>query len=518
MLKMTTAKKRIYGLITAVVFAMTLLPLSGLFDRAGAAAAGTEGTSVTFNLEGSGTKESPYLIKSKDDLTTMQKAVDASYKPEGGNKKPALEAYYKLNDDITDLGNWTPIGRDVKFTGTFDGNGHKITGITVTKLAGSGRSNDNYYGFFGRLSAGGKVKNLTIEGTANIDGGWYVGLVVGLNEGTIENCFVKGTVTAAFQYGGITGMTTGNGAAINNCYADVNSNKPKASSNFGSIAGYIAQGATLSDSCYKNYDLPALGTVVASDPKTAVALTADEVAKGKAAWILRQNQVVTDGLYWGQKLGDGKEEVPSLKSTDGDKVFRAEFLLKTTNTTVTVAEEFANKDGTFAKPEVTYDKDGQTASDKWYKEADLTNEYSFDTQVSEDITLYSGASNKDYTITLDVGDGTLPVDSGWIKGDDGKYTKTYNKETASFELPTPNAPEGQKFAGWEANGNSGEQEKVTIEKGSTGNKSYTAKYRNAEGPVITVTLGDHKWTSMSTEQNVYVKDQTAKVTVTATDA
>ncbi len=511
-LKMTTAKKRIYGLITAVVFAMTLLPLSGLFDRAGAAAAGTEDETFSFILDGKGTEEAPYIIDDKDDLENMREAIAKKHDP-GSDKTAAVSAYYKLNADITNLGSWTPIGRNVEFTGTFDGNGHKITEMNVTKVSGGQRADGYNYGLFGQIGTGGTVKNLTVEGTANINGGWFVGLIAGANKGTIQNCYVKGSVNAVYQFGGIVGA--GNSGTIKNCFADVTSTSTSSSGKFGAIAGTADN---VSDTCYVNHGDVAISVPTGDQNKNIPALTDDDVKNGKAAWILRQNQ---DGdMYWGQKLSESKEDVPSLKGTDEDRVYKAEFVLKTTTEEVTVAEEFANKDGTFAKPTVTYDKDGQTAGDKWYENLDDEDksEYSFDTLVTKDIKLYNSGSYKDYTITLNVGDGTLTAD-GWETSDDGKtYTKTYNKGTETFTLPTPTAPKDQKFAGWEDNAVTGEQATVTINKGSTGSKVYTAKYRSAIGPVITATLDGHSWSTMSTDvADVYVKNSTVTVKASVTD-
>ncbi len=510
-LKMTTAKKRIYGLITAVVFAMTLLPLGGLFDKADASAAGTSDSTFSFTLQGDGTETSPYKINTKQDLENMRDAIAKKYTPENSNgdsgKQPAVSAHYKLTADIESLTDWTPICASTDFEGTFDGNGHKISfsidGNTSDKRA-------YYLSLFGKNK--GTIKNLRVSGTI-VNGGFFVGLIAGTNgdSGTIENCYAEGSVKGAYAIGGIAGINDG---TIKNCFADVTSSG--SSSSLGAISGTSKNSIT--NSCYKDNGLPAVAAPTGDAAKTIVALSADDVKKGKAAWILRQNQDTSDSLYWGQKLSeDGKEDVPSLKGNDDDRVFKAEFLLKTTDTTVTVAEEYANNDGHFTKPKVEYDKDGQTAGDKWYTDEKLETEYNFTEKVTQDIQLYSSESLKDYTITLDVGNGTLNAE-GWTKGDgENTYTKTYNKGTETFELPTPTAPKGEKFAGWQENGNSGEQEKVTITTGSTGDKAYTAKYRNAQGPVITATLDSHVWTSMSTGENVYVNKQTVKVEATVTD-
>ena len=67
---------------------------------------------------------------------------------------------------------WTPLGNGSSFTdyftGIFNGNGHVVSGYTITP------SNNNGTGFIGVLGSGGIVKNLGVAGTINSSGS-YVG-------------------------------------------------------------------------------------------------------------------------------------------------------------------------------------------------------------------------------------------------------------------------------------------------------------------------------------------------------
>ena len=97
------------------------------------------------------------------------------------------------------------------FNGTFDGNGHVIKNIVFTGL-------DLYplMGFFGMLGPDANVKQFGIEG--DIDSCYrYPGLLTTINKGTIEKCYVKGTV-ACPSYGGL--LTGINGGTIRNCYTE----------------------------------------------------------------------------------------------------------------------------------------------------------------------------------------------------------------------------------------------------------------------------------------------------------
>ena len=111
------------------------------------------------------------------------------------------------NIDLTGK-DWTPIGTsfDNSYTGTFDGGGHTITGLTVT-------TNDEYAGLFGYLgnfgNAAGTVKNVVMDGiqiTCNHRLG-YAGGVAGFSwGGTIENCSVSGSVSGTICAGGVVGI------------------------------------------------------------------------------------------------------------------------------------------------------------------------------------------------------------------------------------------------------------------------------------------------------------------------
>ena len=99
-----------------------------------------------------------------------------------------LSGNYKLTDDIdlSDYGAWTPIGGSTAFSGTFEGNNKKITGLTVN-------TSSQYGGLFGNVS--GTVKNLNLT---NVDasGYGYVGGLVGSAENSSEivNCSANGNI------------------------------------------------------------------------------------------------------------------------------------------------------------------------------------------------------------------------------------------------------------------------------------------------------------------------------------
>ena len=150
-----------------------------------------------------------------------------------------------LTADIDLTGkDWTPIGTDYdnSYTGTFDGGGHTITGLTVT-------TNDEYAGLFGYLGNFGKagtVKNVVMDGiqiTCNHRLG-YAGGVAGYSRGTIENCSVSGSVSGTVSVGGVVGAQRD--GSITGCSSSAT---VKGTLNVGGVAGQTIFGATLT-ACY----------------------------------------------------------------------------------------------------------------------------------------------------------------------------------------------------------------------------------------------------------------------------
>ena len=129
-----------------------------------------------------------YEVYNADGLLAWNKAVL-------GN----LSLNCTLTDDINLTGKeWTPIGDyDNRYTGTFDGGNHTITGLTINQYG-------NYVGMIDFLDSGGTVQNLTLE-NVNITGGDIVGSVVGDNYGTVTACTASGNVSGTSNVGGVVG-------------------------------------------------------------------------------------------------------------------------------------------------------------------------------------------------------------------------------------------------------------------------------------------------------------------------
>ena len=90
------------------------------------------------------------------------------------------------------------------YKGTFDGRGHVIRNLTISRLERGG------VGLFGVLSKPGIVMNVSVE-NANVEGRAGAGMIVGSNVGTIYNVHASGQISGGMATGGVTG---GNGGLV----------------------------------------------------------------------------------------------------------------------------------------------------------------------------------------------------------------------------------------------------------------------------------------------------------------
>ena len=180
--------------------------------------------------------EGNYTVTSAEGLKNIAELVN------GG--KTDINITLDKNIDLTGK-EWTPIGTSSSsYTGTFDGGGHTITGLTVT-------GSDQYAGLFGYIDKVGTVKNVVLEDvqiTSDNSSG-YAGGVAGDSWGTIENCSVSGSVSGTTFAGGVVGSQWGGSITGCNSSATV-----KGEAYVGGIAGETNSGASLTG-CYATGDV-----------------------------------------------------------------------------------------------------------------------------------------------------------------------------------------------------------------------------------------------------------------------
>ena len=153
---------------------------------------------VTAMTTGNVTTADPFIISSEDDWNTLAAIV------EGG--KSFSGKHVQLNKDITIS---TMVGtQDQPFSGTFNGNGHKLTlnlGTSTEPIAEESVAPFRYIN-------GATIKDLVIDGTV-YTAGQYGSCLVGKADGTclIKNCKNVATLSSSVDGEGRHGSYVGNG-------------------------------------------------------------------------------------------------------------------------------------------------------------------------------------------------------------------------------------------------------------------------------------------------------------------
>ena len=154
-------------------------------------------------------KVDEFHIFDLEDLVAFSDSVN------DGNTYKGKTVYLDKDVDLKDVANWSPIGtKEHYFAGTFDGNGHVISNLTINEPS------MNYVGFIGYLGGGnGVITNVTFK-DADVTGREGCGVAVGCvyNYGKVSNVKVLGaSVKGLKDLGGIVGEGY---VDIENCVVD----------------------------------------------------------------------------------------------------------------------------------------------------------------------------------------------------------------------------------------------------------------------------------------------------------
>ena len=128
---------------------------------------------------------------------------------EAAQSDPSLNC--ALTADINMTGKeWTPVGMSINYSGTFDGQGHTITGLNIS-------SSSEAVALFGDIGAAGKVMNLQLK-DVTYNGSTAMGGIAHGNNGTITACSVMGTLTNTTNNGAVGGIAAINYGTITACW------------------------------------------------------------------------------------------------------------------------------------------------------------------------------------------------------------------------------------------------------------------------------------------------------------
>ena len=277
----------------------------------------------------SGAAELGYIYDSNTKTYTVYNADGLLAWNEAAQKDRSINCTLTADIDLTGK-DWTPIGTNFynSYTGTFDGGGHTIMGLTVT-------TNDQYVGLFGRLGKAGTVKNVVMDGiqiTCNHRLG-YAGGVAGFSwGGTIENCSVSGSVSGTICAGGVVGIQWE--ASITGCSSSAT---VKGMVQVGGVAGETNSGATLT-ACYATGNVTieidpinnilggglvgfnAGSSVLARYATGNVTSTGSSTGNVYIGGFLGGNYTTVTACYWKNNQERGYKTAPESTKVDGTYV------------------------------------------------------------------------------------------------------------------------------------------------------------------------------------------------------
>ena len=297
-----------------------------------------EGCTIGNWVDGGGesgeAKDLGYIYDSNTNTYTVYNADGLLAWNEAAQKDRSINCTLTADIDLTGKV-WTPIGTgyDNSYTGTFDGGGHTITGLTVT-------TNDGYAGLFGYIGDAGTVKNVVMEGvqiTCNHRLGSAGGVAGFSRGGTIENCSVSGSVSGTIRAGGVVGVQWE--ASITGCSSSAT---VKGLAYVGGVAGETNSGATMA-ACYATGNVTiemhpinnilggglvgfnAGSSVLACYATGNVTSTGSSTGKVYIGGFLGGNYATVTACYWKnnheQGIGYNKEGIaPEATKVDGTGV------------------------------------------------------------------------------------------------------------------------------------------------------------------------------------------------------
>lgn len=210
--------KRLFSLLVAAAVMMSMFCSFGITASA---------------ISGSGTENDPYLVSNAEEFGLIQDFPSASFR---------LTGNIVLNKEYTST---------CKFSGTLDGNGYLVVGISGESPFNNSGTIKNLFVQLGDMSDALISENSgIIENSGVLDGkvsayGKYGGTFVRTNEGTIKNCFSMTQLTVKGAYGTskascIGGFAGYNAGTIENCYYAGHIYCQGTTSNGGDLKPYVS--------------------------------------------------------------------------------------------------------------------------------------------------------------------------------------------------------------------------------------------------------------------------------------
>lgn len=417
---------------------------------------------------GDGTEENPYQIKTKEELYWFAGLVNGDESVIGNSIKQNTGACAVLTENITinenvldengslngngsGLEQWPPIGSygirgEKAYIGTFDGNGHTISGLYVD-------SDAQYVGLFGCVGTNGKIQNVgVVDSYISATGDKVcVGGVCGYNVGgTIENCYNTGTITATAQatgiyssVGGVCGFSFWN---IFNCY---NTGKVSVTGDrvwVGGVSGFNGKDIK---NCYNTGEVS-----VAVDGGVVGGVCGNNDSWSRITNCYNTGKVSVTG---------GNAVVGGVCGMNANTIKNCYFLTGTADkgTGDDTGEATEKTDSQFKSDEVAWLLNGSQNPKPWGQGSNdmpvLTSNHpkdvTYTVPVCVTIQMPDGTSEQGYTTARSTL-ATYP--SGYVFFEDDKYTiwidkatKTYEKDTVIYAKEKKNSSGGGSVFFWD---------------------------------------------------------------------
>ncbi|MBO8461086.1 MAG: CUB domain-containing protein, partial [Bacteroidetes bacterium] len=285
------------------------------------------------------------LVNGTLDTVPQETEADAVLTADIVINENVLTAEGELVEETDGLMAWTSMGSEsAPFNGTFDGQGHTISGLYINQPKADEQ------GLFGYVGSSGNVSWIEVTGSY-IHGQDGVGGITGINNGLLTACSYSGTVIGYdYPIGGVAGENNGTvsccyatgkvhatgsdpyvGGVVGDNYGTISSCYSTAllsTDNSGSIGGVASynDGGPITDSYYSQGSADKGVDENGGTVENVESRTAEQFASGEVTWLL-QHAITDDTQIWGQSLP--ADTLPMLLSEH--KVYAALFIHETTS-------------------------------------------------------------------------------------------------------------------------------------------------------------------------------------------
>jgi len=252
--------------------------------------------------QGSGIAEDPWLISNAEQLDSIRNNPGACYR---------LIADIDLVDYLADT-SWVPIGDESNnFHGVLDGNGHTITGLTLSVVKTQSHA---IIAFFRCTGEDAVIKNIFLDDVSIQGSGSGLDLsaaLAGINKGEIRDCSVKITTEGYMNYlGGLVGINEG---TIAYCHVDIDMKYwthavgGLAYKNEGNIHGCYASGKIASEKEFSAGGMVCFNIGTIRDSHSSVDITSVNQTMGNVGGFAGAQFI--SGGYIRESYSTGKVEV-----------------------------------------------------------------------------------------------------------------------------------------------------------------------------------------------------------------